>query len=108
MCTHAPDHHDSHTGTAHARLQMRYSLDRGVARVHHDECVCGSEAIVYFHQHNTRVSDGFPVLGMFFVIQGTTDRKTTAVENMRVDHRGLDILVAQEFLHGANIVALLK
>ena len=45
---------------------------------------------------------------MSIVIQGTADGKGAGVHNVGVDHGGGDIFVAQEFLHGANVVACFK
>ena len=41
-------------------------------------------------------------------IKRTAHGKSAAIEDVRVDHGGFHILVAEEFLHGADIVAVLK
>ena len=38
-------------------------------------------------------------------IQWTTDGFRTSIEDMRINHSGLDIFVAEEFLNCANIIA---
>jgi hypothetical protein len=40
------------------------------------------------------------------LVYRTPNPATAPVEHMGVDHRGADILVPQEFLHGANIIAI--
>ena len=39
------------------------------------------------------------------VIQGAADSLRPAIENVGIDHSGLHIFVAQQFLHGSDIVA---
>jgi hypothetical protein len=34
--------------------------------------------------------------------------EASTVEHMVIDHRGSDVVVPQEFLHGANVVAVLE
>lgn len=41
-------------------------------------------------------------------IQRTADAATASVENMGVDHRGLDAGMAQELLHRPDVVAVLQ
>jgi hypothetical protein len=41
-------------------------------------------------------------------VAGALDGGWTAVEKMGVEHRGCDVLVAQELLDGADVVAVLK
>lgn len=41
-------------------------------------------------------------------IHGAADASATPVENVRIDHGGLGILVPEEFLNGANIVPCLQ
>ncbi len=36
------------------------------------------------------------------------DAETGSVEDVSVDHGGADVFVAEEFLHGANVVAVLQ
>ena len=40
-------------------------------------------------------------------VHGTDDAHRPFVENMRVDHRGLDVGVAEQRLHGADVLARL-
>ena len=42
------------------------------------------------------------------VIQRAFNRPVAALEHVRVDHGGIDILVTEQFLHGADIVAILE
>jgi len=44
--------------------------------------------------------------GLF--VEGATDGEATAVENVSVDHCGFDVFVTQEFLDGADVVAVLQ
>jgi hypothetical protein len=39
-------------------------------------------------------------------ISKSVDRAT--IKNMSVDHRGLDVIMAQEFLNGPNVIAALE
>lgn len=41
-------------------------------------------------------------------IQRTAHPARATIEDMGINHRGLQILVAQQFLHGANVVTTLK
>ena len=41
-------------------------------------------------------------------VKRTTDGKPAAIQNMRVNHRRLDIFVTKQFLYGSDIVAILK
>ena len=41
-------------------------------------------------------------------VEGTVHPSPAAVQHMRVDHRGLDVLVPQEFLDGSDVVAVLQ
>ena len=41
-------------------------------------------------------------------VEGAFDGKPAAVEDMGVDHRCLNILVTEEFLHGADIITILE
>ena len=45
---------------------------------------------------------------MIFELIGRALNTSSAVEHMRVDHRGLEVAVAEEFLHGADVVAGLQ
>ena len=36
----------------------------------------------------------------------TADTTSTSIQNMGVDHRRANVLVPQEFLHGADVVAV--
>jgi len=42
------------------------------------------------------------------IIQWAFDRHSPALEHMGVDHSGTDILVAEQFLDGANVAAVLE
>jgi len=42
------------------------------------------------------------------VVGGAADGEGSAVEDMGVDHRGADVVVAEEFLHGADVVAVFE
>jgi len=39
------------------------------------------------------------------LIERAADSQSATIEDVRVDHGGLDVLVAEEFLHGADVVA---
>ena len=41
-------------------------------------------------------------------VQRAADGHSTSVEDVEVDHRGLDVLVAEQLLHCADVVAVLK
>ena len=41
-------------------------------------------------------------------IERTAHPLPTALEHMRIDHGSTDILVAEEFLHGANVIAIFQ
>jgi hypothetical protein len=41
-------------------------------------------------------------------VQGAADAVGAAVRDVSVDHRGGDVLVAAEFLHGADVVTVLE
>jgi len=41
-------------------------------------------------------------------IQRGFDRQPAALEDVGVDHGGLDVLVSEEFLHGADVVSVLQ
>jgi hypothetical protein len=41
-------------------------------------------------------------------IEGTTHALSATLKDMRLDHGGADALVAQEFLNGANIIAIFQ
>ena len=45
---------------------------------------------------------------VLLIVQGTFDRQSAAVENMCIDHGGFDILMTQQFLDCADIVAGFK
>ncbi len=45
---------------------------------------------------------------MIFEPVGRALNTSSAVEHVRVDHRGLEVAVAEEFLHGADVVAGLQ
>jgi len=38
------------------------------------------------------------------LVERTADRQAAAIQNVGIDHGGLDILVAEEFLNGSDIV----
>ena len=40
-------------------------------------------------------------------VEGGFDGEAAALENVGVDHGGFDIFVSEEFLYGANVVAIL-
>ena len=42
------------------------------------------------------------------LIQRAADGEAAAIQNVRINHGGLDIFVAEEFLDGANIVTRFK
>lgn len=42
------------------------------------------------------------------VVRGTADGEGSAVEDMGVDHRGADVVVTEELLHGADVVAVFE
>ena len=44
------------------------------------------------------------VSGGVLAIEGTADGQTSFVEDVGIDHGGANVFVAEEFLHGANIV----
>ncbi len=44
----------------------------------------------------------------YSLIQRAAHRPAAAVEDVGVDHRGADVFVTQEFLDGADIVAILQ
>ena len=44
--------------------------------------------------------------GTFGSIERTADRQAAALQDVGIDHRCFDILVAEEFLDGADIVAV--
>jgi hypothetical protein len=46
--------------------------------------------------------------GRMSAVEGAADAGGAAVENVGVDHGGRDILVAQQFLDGADVVAVLE
>ena len=41
------------------------------------------------------------------LVQGAADGQAAALEDVGVDHGGFDILVAEQFLDGADVVATL-
>ena len=41
-------------------------------------------------------------------VQGGSYRQAAFLQHMCIDHGGLDIFMAEEFLHGADIVSILK
>ncbi len=41
-------------------------------------------------------------------IKRTLDSSTATIQYVRVDHRGLDVLVTQKFLDGSNVVTVLQ
>jgi hypothetical protein len=41
-------------------------------------------------------------------IERAADSLPAALQHVRVDHRGADVLVAQEFLHGTNIITIFQ
>ncbi len=43
-----------------------------------------------------------------YLIQRAFDRQSAALEDMGVDHGGANVLVAEQFLNGADIVTTLK
>ena len=45
---------------------------------------------------------------MLSAIQGRFDRQATALEDVRIDHGGFDVLVAEQLLHCTNIVPVLE
>ena len=45
---------------------------------------------------------------LHWLIEWTADSQAAAVEHVGVDHGGLDVLVAQEFLNGVDDVAIFK
>ena len=46
-----------------------------------------------------------PIDGSFATIQGTFHAHRSCVHDMRVDHRGLDIGMAQQLLHRSDVVS---
>ena len=42
------------------------------------------------------------------VVGGAADGEGSAVEDMGVDHRGADVVVTEELLHGADVVAVFE
>lgn len=40
-------------------------------------------------------------------VEGGFDGEAAALENVGVDHGGFYVFVSEEFLHGANVVAVL-
>ena len=42
------------------------------------------------------------------VVSGAADGEGSAVEDMGVDHRGADVVVTEELLHGADVVAVFE
>ena len=43
-----------------------------------------------------------------YLIQGTVHRQPASIEDVRIHHRGLHVLMPQEFLHCPDTVALLE
>jgi hypothetical protein len=41
-------------------------------------------------------------------VEGTADGEAAPVEHVGVDHSGLDVFVAREFLDGADVVSIFK
>ena len=41
-------------------------------------------------------------------VKGAVDPTSSLLQHMGIDHRCTHVLVPQEFLHGANVVALLQ
>jgi hypothetical protein len=46
--------------------------------------------------------------GSFYGSSGLLTALTAALEDMWIDHGGADILVAREFLHGADVIAVFQ
>jgi hypothetical protein len=42
------------------------------------------------------------------LIQGTAHGQPASIEDVRINHRGLHVLMPQEFLHCPDIIALLE
>jgi len=57
--------------------------------------------------HDYRRSTAWALSGDTLWIERATHALAAALQHMRIDHGGADILVAQEFLHGTNIIATL-
>ncbi len=55
--------------------------------------------------HNLAVlaGRGFPQ-----TVKGTLDSSPATIQYVRVDHRGLDVLVTQKFLDGSNVATVFQ
>ena len=47
-------------------------------------------------------------MGLTCAIEGADYSASAAIENVGVDHGGFDIAVTEEFLNGADVVAVLE
>ena len=63
---------------------------------------------------NRRVESADSVVGIVsgflrsVLVQGAADGEAASVEDMGIDHCGFDVFVAEEFLDGADVVAILQ
>lgn len=56
-----------------------------------------------------RLVNAFLTIRVFLlIIQGTSYATTTAIEHMGVNHCGLDVLMTEQLLNCANVIAILQ
>ena len=51
--------------------------------------------------------EGLGIRNEGLAVEGGFDSEAAALENVGVDHGGFYVFVSEEFLHGANVVAVL-